>query len=47
MKWRRLAFWTLLLGLLAMLATGFYLGVTHRAPHPVDEGQPALPGSQG
>jgi Ni,Fe-hydrogenase I cytochrome b subunit len=46
MNRRRLAFWVLLLGLIAILATGFYLGATHQARHPGDDGAPAA-GPQG
>lgn len=40
MNRRRLAFRVLLLALLAILATGFYLGITHQEPRP-DDASPA------
>ncbi|HTH67169.1 MAG TPA: hypothetical protein VL545_02880 [Rhodanobacter sp.] len=44
---RRLAFWFLLLALVAILATGFYLGATHREARPADTSSPATTGPQG
>ena len=40
MNRRRLALWVLVLALIAILATGFYLGATHREPRPDGGGSP-------
>lgn len=44
---RRLAFWLLLLALVAILAAGFYLGATHQEARPTDTHSPATTGPQG
>jgi Ni,Fe-hydrogenase I cytochrome b subunit len=44
---RRLAFWFLLLALVAILAAGFYLGATHQETRPTDTNSPATTGPQG
>lgn len=44
---RRLAFWFLLLALVAILAAGLYLGATHQETHPTDTDSPATTGPQG
>ncbi len=45
MDWKRLAWWFLLVALIAILAMGFYLGVTHQEPRP--DGSAAAIGSPG
>lgn len=45
MNWQRFAWWFLVLALAAILAVGFYLGMTHREPRP-DAGPPAASRSQ-
>jgi hypothetical protein len=42
---RNLAWWFLLLALVAIIATGFYLSVSHREARPADDGTPAVSGS--
>lgn len=39
-----MAFRVLLIALVAILATGFYLGATHQEPRPSDDGSPAATG---
>jgi Ni,Fe-hydrogenase I cytochrome b subunit len=45
-RWR-LAMWVLILALIAILATGFYLGATHQEPRPDNDGSPAVTQPQG
>lgn len=45
MNGRKLAWWFLLLALVAIIATGFYLAASHREARPASEGTPAVPGS--
>lgn len=45
MNGRNLAWWFLLLALVAIIATGFYLSAGHREARPAGESTPAVSGS--
>lgn len=45
MNRRNLAWWFLLLAMIAIIAIGFYLGATHREARPASDSRPAVTGS--
>jgi hypothetical protein len=45
MNRRNMAWWFLLLALVAIIAIGFYLGVTHQEARPAGDSAPAASGS--